>query len=190
MFPLQRLLAFGKAWMAQWQSRRKTSHRYRQQAAIHRYDTLAGIQGKNAGETFARRIAYLRKLDPLVFEELVLDGFKRKGFIVERGTRYSGDGGLDGKVFRDNHWIGIQCKRYKGTIQTAHVEQFARDLSRFGLTEGYFVHTGKTPLAVRRNIAVCKTAVCRTDGLETGCHQIVMLSGRNLVDFLTNSIRP
>ncbi|MDD2751230.1 restriction endonuclease [Acidithiobacillus thiooxidans] len=190
MFPLHRLLAFGKAWMAQWQSRRKTSHRYRQQAAVRRLDTLSGIQGKNAGETFARRIAYLRKLDPLVFEELVLDGFKRKGFIVERGTRYSGDGGLDGKVFRDNRWIGIQCKRYKGTIQTAHVEQFARDLSRFGLTGGYFVHTGKTPLAVRRT-AICRTNdVCKTAGLETGCHQIVMLSGRNLVDFLTNSIRP
>ncbi|MBU2741350.1 restriction endonuclease [Acidithiobacillus thiooxidans] len=167
MFPLQRLLAFGKAWMAQWQSRRKASHRYRQQAAVHRYDTLAGIQGKNAGETFARRIAYLRKLDPLVFEELVLDGFKRKGFIVELGTRYSGDGGLDGKVFRDNHWIGIQCKRYKGTIQTAHVEQFARDLSKFGLTEGYFVHTGKTP-----------------KGLRSCYGQITFLSGQELIDFL------
>ncbi|MBE7567624.1 MULTISPECIES: restriction endonuclease [Acidithiobacillus] len=161
---LNRMMAHGKAWIAQWQSRRKASHRHRQKAAVHRYDTLAEIQGKDA---FARRIGYLRKLDPLVFEELVLDGFKRKGCLVERGTRYSGDGGLDGKVFRDNHWIGIQCKRYKDAIQTAHVKQFGRDLSRFGLTEGYFVHTGRTPAGLRHRYG-----------------QIIILSGQELIDFL------
>ncbi|MDR7925612.1 restriction endonuclease [Acidithiobacillus thiooxidans] len=161
---LSNILAFGKAWMSQIHSRRKASHRYRQKAAVHRHDTLAEIQGKDA---FARRIAYLRKLDPLVFEELVLDGFKRKGCLVERGTRYSGDGGLDGKVFRDNHWIGIQCKRYKDAIQTAHVKQFGRDLSRFGLTEGYFVHTGRTPAGLRHRYG-----------------QIIILSGQELIDFL------
>ncbi|MDD2753848.1 MAG: restriction endonuclease [Candidatus Portnoybacteria bacterium] len=165
---LNKIWAHWKAWASQWQSQRKASHRYRQNAAVHRYNTLAEIQGKNDSETFARRIAYLRKLDPLVFEELVLDGFKRQGWLVERNNRYTGDGGLDGKVFQGNQWVGIQCKRYKGAIQTAHVNQFCRDLFKFGLTKGYFVHTGKTPTGLRN------------------CHsQVVILSGQRLIDFLT-----
>jgi len=98
---------------------------------------------------------------------MVLDAFQKKGWIVERNTRYTGDGGLDGKVFRDRHWIGIQCKRYRGAIQSAQVDQFARDLARFGLTEGYFVHTGRTPAGTRHRQG-----------------NVIILSGRELVDFL------
>ena len=156
-----------RGWFSHWKSRRKHSHRQRQDAAPRRALRLHEIRGATESETFARRIAYLRKIDPLVFEEMVLDAFQRQGLIVERGTRYSGDGGLDGKIFRDNHWIGIQCKRYKAGIKSEHVEQFERDLFRFGMTEGYFVHTGRTPSGVkhRRN-------------------NVIVLSGRPLLDFL------
>lgn len=146
---LNGMLARGRAWVSRIQSRRSRSHRKRQDAARRRECTLAEIVGADASETFARRMAYLRTLDPLVFEELVLDAFQKKGWIVERNRRYSGDGGLDGKVFMDNRWRGIQCKRYKGAIQTAHVDRFARDLQKFGLETGYFVHTGRTPAGAR-----------------------------------------
>ncbi|AIA55459.1 putative membrane protein [Acidithiobacillus caldus ATCC 51756] len=120
---LNGILARGRAWVSRIQSRRSRSHRKRQDAARRRECSLAEIVGADAGETFARRMAYLRTLDPLVFEELVLDAFQKKGWIVERNRRYSGDGGLDGKVFMDNRWRGIQCKRYKGPIQTAHAHK-------------------------------------------------------------------
>lgn len=167
MAALKNLWARWISWRAQWRSQRKRSHRYRQQSAGRRYYTLSEISGQNAGETFARRIAYLRKLDPLVFEEMVLDAFQRKGFLIERGTRYSGDGGLDGKVFKENCWYGIQCKRYKDAIHTAHVERFAQDLTRFGLQKGYFVHTGKTPAKLRNQAG-----------------PVMILSGQALIDFL------
>lgn len=164
---IRELWARGRSWFSRIRSRRKRSHCRRQDAAKVRACTMAGIKGHDDRETFARRLAYLRKLDPLVFEEMVLDAFQKKGWIVERNTRYSGDGGLDGKVFRDRHWIGIQCKRYRGAIQSAQVDQFARDLARFGLTEGYFVHTGRTPAGTRHRQG-----------------NVIILSGRELVDFL------
>ena len=147
---LSGIFARGRACVSRIQSRRKRGHRRRQDAAGRRAVRLVDIVGQDAQETFARRMGYLRKIDPLVFEEMVLDAFQKKGWIVERNTRYSGDGGLDGKVFLDNRWRGIQCKRYKGAIQTAQVDQFARDLQKFGLERGYFVHTGRTPSGVRQ----------------------------------------
>lgn len=173
-----------RAWFSRFRSRRKRGHRYRQDAAVRRECTLSEIVGGDDGETFARRLAYLRKIDPLVFEELVLDAFQKKGWMVERGTRYSGDGGLDGKVYRDNHWIGIQCKRYRGAIQTAHVDQFARDLEKFGLCEGYFVHTGRTPkgTAHRQHLAGGNLA----GGNLAGGGKVILLSGRELVNFLVD----
>ena len=170
---LNGIWARGRAWVSRIQSRAKRGHRSRQDAAGRRGLRLAEIVGADeglrpaGGETFARRMAYLRKVDPLVFEEMVLDAFQKKGWIVERNSHYTGDGGLDGKVYRDNHWIGIQCKRYKGAIQSAHVDRFAADLQRFGLIEGYFVHTGRTPAGTKHRQG-----------------NVIILSGRELVDFL------
>ncbi|MBU2852939.1 restriction endonuclease [Acidithiobacillus ferriphilus] len=164
---LSGMMARGRAWLSRIQSRRKRGHGRRQDAAVRRNGTLCEIVGADAGETFARRVGYLRKLDPLVFEEMVLDAFQCKGWIVERNSHYTGDGGLDGKVYRDNHWIGIQCKRYKGAIQSAHVDLFARDLHKFGLSEGYFVHTGRTPAGTRHRQG-----------------NVIILSGRELMEFL------
>ena len=149
-------MARGRAWFSRIQSRKKRGHRRRQDAAERRAVTISEIVGKDAQETFARRIAYLRKLDPLVFEEMVLDAFQQKGWLVERNTRYSGDGGIDGRIFRDGDWCGIQCKRYKNAIQTAHVQKFAEDLRRENLHHGFFVHTGRTPGSVQRQSEIIK----------------------------------
>ena len=161
------ICARGRAWVSHIQSRRKRGHRRHQDAARRREITLLEIEGATPQETFARRIAYLRKIDPLTFEELVLDAFGRQGWIIERGSRYSGDGGLDGKVYRDGAWYGIQCKRYKGQIVTAHVRQFMQDLQKFGLERGFFVHTGRTPKIARN--------------LESN---VQILSGQSLIEFL------
>jgi len=142
---LNHVLARGRAWFSRIQSRRKRSHRRRQDAAHVRAATFHNIHGESAQEIFARRIAYLRRLDPLVFEEMVLDAFQKKGWLVERNTRYTGDGGLDGKIFRNGTWYGIQCKRYKEAIKTDHVKHFCADLKKQNLEYGFFVHTGRTP---------------------------------------------
>ena len=96
-----------------------------------------------------RGLAYLRKVDPYVFEELVLDAFEQNGYKVKRNERYSGDGGIDGRVSHGRSEYCLQCKRYKRHIRYEHVEAFSKLCSLRGV-RGFFVHTGKTGRKVRQ----------------------------------------
>ena len=91
----------------------------------------------------ARVFGYLRKIDPLTFEETVLQAFVDMGWRVKRGVRYSGDGGIDGHVRLpgDPYWTAIQCKRYSSAIDPRHVREFAALVYP---RRGLFVHTGRT----------------------------------------------
>jgi len=94
---------------------------------------------RSAGET----LTYLRKTNPYVFEEMVLDAFERNGYKAMRNSRYSGDGGVDGRVRKDGKTYLVQCKRYKGFVDAGDVERFAHLCRESGM-DGFFVHTGKT----------------------------------------------
>jgi restriction system protein len=91
----------------------------------------------------APRLVYLRRINPYVFEELLLLAFERQGHPVQRNTSYSGDGGLDGQVFIDGQRWLIQAKRYSKTITPAHIRDFATLLLR-ERCGGFFIHTGRT----------------------------------------------
>ena len=91
----------------------------------------------------AQAFAYLQKVNPYSFEELVLDGFEKAGYKVKRNARYSGDGGVDGRVSKDGEEYLVQCKRYRGYISRQDVEDFSRVCTR-ECRRGFFVHTGKT----------------------------------------------
>ncbi|HID9282458.1 TPA: restriction endonuclease, partial [Serratia marcescens] len=71
-----------------------------------------------------QRLAYLRKINPYVFEELLLLAFERQGYAVIRNTSYSGDGGLDGQVIIEGKTYLIQAKRYGRTITPSHITSF------------------------------------------------------------------
>lgn len=91
----------------------------------------------------ASRMAYLRKLNPFVFEELILTAYSQTNFKIQRNKRYTGDGGIDGRVKIDGNWYLIQAKRYSNHINAGHVGDFARLCARRNLN-GLFVHTGRT----------------------------------------------
>lgn len=103
-------------------------------------------KGLNEGQI----IAYLRKINPYVFEELVLLAFSKHGYSIERNKRYSGDGGVDGRVRLGGQTFLLQCKRYKNYINQNHVENFS-GVCRKKRCQGFFVHTGKTGKASRQN---------------------------------------
>lgn len=100
----------------------------------------------------ARIMTYLRKLNPYVFEELVLSLFERQGFKVERSTRYSGDGGIDGRVWKNGTLYLIQVKRYRAHVKLAHIREFSAVLSRNN-ARGFMIHTGRTSRAIRNMAA-------------------------------------
>lgn len=103
---------------------------------------LAQLRGFAGEGRQGRMIAYLRRIDPLVFEETVLTAFEAIGYKVVRNRRYTGDGGVDGHVIIDGRRVPIQAKRYAAHIDHEHVRAFSRHAERVGL--GLFIHTGRT----------------------------------------------
>ena len=93
--------------------------------------------------TPGQAFSYLRRTNPYVFEELVLLGFSQNGYKIKRNKRYSGDGGIDGRVVKDGKEFLVQCKRYSKYIDLKHVEEFSK-LCRKNGRDGFFVHSGKT----------------------------------------------
>lgn len=90
-----------------------------------------------------RILSYLRKIDPFVFEEMLLTCFKERGLKIKRNKRYTGDGGIDGRIWIKRKMYFIQAKRYKSYINKKHVEDFI-NLCQKKKKKGLFIHTGKT----------------------------------------------
>ncbi|PNO64559.1 restriction endonuclease [Serratia marcescens] len=91
----------------------------------------------------AQRLTYLRKINPYVFEELLLFAFELQGYAIARNASYSGDGGLDGTVFIAGRTYFIQAKRYGKAITPSHIRDFGA-LLQDARCEGFFIHTGRT----------------------------------------------
>lgn len=117
--------------------RRWRLHRQRRNQATRVHRRLLEIEHEG------QRIAYLRKIDPLAFEELLLTCAELRGWKIQRNKRYSGDGGVDGKLWVDGHLYLVQAKRYSNHVNRAHVAEFCRLVSR-AKCRGLFIHTGRT----------------------------------------------
>ncbi|UOY05732.1 restriction endonuclease [Muricauda sp. SCSIO 64092] len=105
----------------------------------------------NSFEYPGQKINYLKKIDPFVFEELLLSAYKNKGFRIKRNKRYTGDGGIDGIIYnKDNEKIVLQAKRYSKYINRQHVRDFENSIYKEKAVKGYFIHTGKTSPETRR----------------------------------------
>lgn len=115
-------------------------------------------------------ISYLRKIDPFVFEELLLFTYKKRGYRIYRNKRYTGDGGIDGKVKIDGQVYFLQAKRYQQYINLQHVKDF-NTLCRCFNKYGFFIHTGKTGKA--------SAEISRNQ-----YSNIQIISGQKLIDLL------
>lgn len=147
-------------------------HRRRVRRARRALHTIQTMQG-TAVE--ARLFSYLRKIEPLVFEELVLCAIEQAGALVKRNLRYSGDGGIDGRAWIPGAgWCAIQAKRYGTYICPGHVKEFHMAMKREGLEWGIFAHCGRSGPAVF--------------GQLNG--HILLLSGQHLVDMVRSPKLP
>ncbi len=118
-------------------SRFRNSHRVRIKNAKRVMDRLYTL------DSFPERLAYLRKIDPFVFEELILEALERRGHKIKRNKRYTGDGGIDGQCWINGQHALIQAKRYRNHIRLKDVADFQAIMQKRN-THGLFVHTGKT----------------------------------------------
>ena len=70
--------------------------------------------------------------------------FEERGYPIIR-TKMTRDGGSDGFVRIDGHFVVIQAKRYKGRISKEHVIELDKLVARNKrYKKGLFIHTGKT----------------------------------------------
>lgn len=128
--------------------------------------------GGFSGKAF---LSYLRKVDPFVFEELVLYSFRKAGYRIIRNARYTGDGGVDGRVIRDGKRYLLQMKRYSGFIHLEDVQALDA-LCRKKNRGGLFVHTGRVPDSVREYLA--------------GGSRVVLVDGARLYDLVVRGVDP
>jgi len=123
-----------------------------------------------SGFTNPQIFTYLRKIDPFVFEELILSAFEDSNYKIQRNTRYTGDGGCDGIVFsQEGTKYLIQAKRYKQHINPHHIDQFIELVSSDASAEGMFIHTGKTGPKAKHKAWRCNLEI---------------ISGQQLIDLI------
>lgn len=111
--------------------------------AFHQRDARRVRAKLDELESNAQRLAYLRKIHPLTFEELLLDVAEARGCPIERNERYTGDGGVDGRLEWQGQTVLVQAKRYQNHVRAADVAEFVELVRRSG-TQGWFIHTGRT----------------------------------------------
>lgn len=186
---LSRLLSWLVSLFPTRQRRRQPGAFVREDHADNVADAEAIIQKLRRwrGHNVAPRVfAYLRKIDPAVFEEVVLSVLRHYGADIVRNRSYSGDGGIDGRFIWPGKWserrsaprrtYAIQCKRYSGVISHEHVAQFARIVAKNSrYAGGIFVHTGRTP---KQSWHTVQSA------------PIHIISGAHLLDFLLGRSPP
>lgn len=141
------LIVIGKLF-----SREKRTHIWRFRSAKRAFHLLQTFQDHG------QIINYLRKLDPFVFEELLLIAIaQNKSCKVIRNKNYTGDGGIDGRFIyatEDNqkYLYIIQAKRYSTYINNQDVLEFSKKTHEEKAHRGLFIHTGRSGRAARRNM--------------------------------------
>lgn len=130
------------------------------------------MRGRDRDQPATLLYARLRAMDPLAFEELLLEAFEQRGNRVLRNHRYTGDGGVDGEVVIEGTRFLIQAKRYQDAIRPEHVRAFGA-LCASRRRPGLFIHTGRTGSMSREAVGASP--------------YITIISGRNLLALLTGA---
>jgi restriction system protein len=121
--------------------RSKVPHQWRIRKAYKVLARLREMEQKGRGYQFGfLRSAYV---DPYTFEETILTSFLKRKVRIQRNRRYSGDGGIDGRIWVGGQLVLIQAKRYSNHINPKHVVEFDSLCNRHKAF-GVFIHTGRT----------------------------------------------
>lgn len=152
----------------------KWMHLYRIRKAKKILKTLHKIA--KTPNSYGKIMVYLRKINPFVFEELILTVIENSNVRVIRNKRYTGDGGIDGTFkLKDKRKVIIQCKRYKSYINQVDVSELIEKTIEGKYYCGVFVHTGKTGKKAKE--------------LTMQNKQVLFISGNLLIDLVLGKIR-
>ena len=130
---------------------------------------LKRLRDRSTVVQLPKALGILRKMNPYAFEELLLTCCHEQGWKIERNFKYTGDGGLDGRVTIARKLYLIQAKRYRGYIKPKHIRDFYQVIQGGKVHGGFFIHTGRTGELANQLLRE---------------YQISLLSGQRLVDFV------
>lgn len=95
-----------------------------------------------------RQSQYLQTVDPQDFEKIVCQLFSKMGYRVE-GTRYTGDSGSDGFLYKDDKKTVLQCKRVKGSVGEPILRDLYGTMHAFSCNNAVVVTTGSVSRQAR-----------------------------------------
>ncbi|MBW4628209.1 MAG: restriction endonuclease [Brasilonema octagenarum HA4186-MV1] len=115
-------------------------------------------------------ISQLRKMNPFVFEEILLHCCERYKYFVPLKRGFIKDNGVDGYFSFQGRFYVIQAKLYSGEADHKHLIQFSNAIEWHHAAKGFFFHTGRTSDEFKKVALASPT--------------INIVSGQKLIDFL------
>lgn len=132
-------------------NKEKRSHAWRRKSANRAFELTKSFQNE------AQIMVYLRKVDPFVFEEILLLAISQnKNCKIVKNSRYTGDGGVDGRfIYVENgkeYLYLVQAKRYSFHIKNQDLLALSKKVTEEKAYRGLFIHTGRSGKGAWRNV--------------------------------------
>jgi hypothetical protein len=92
---------------------------------------------------------YLRTVHPREFEQIACRLFEKMGYDVEL-TKYTGDGGVDGRLRKDGQLSLLQCKRTQGSVGEPVLRDLFGAMAHEQALSAFIVTTGSVSSQARQ----------------------------------------
>ena len=114
-------------------------------------------------------------IEPIFFEQLILDLMEKLGYGKGKHVGKTGDGGIDGEISQDKlglETIYLQAKRYSSNVSAHDVRDFLGALSVKKASKGIFITTSNFPQKSIDDVAKSLTNIILINGKELINHMI------------------
>ena len=117
----------------------------------------------------------VKTMEPIFFEQLILDLMEKLGYGKGKHVGKTGDGGIDGEISQDKlglETIYLQAKRYSSNVSAHDVRDFLGALSVKKASKGIFITTSDFPQRSRDDVAKSSKSIILINGKELINHMI------------------
>ena len=117
----------------------------------------------------------VKTVEPIFFEQLILDLMEKLGYGKGKHVGKTGDGGIDGEIPQDAlglETIYLQAKRYSSNVSSHHVRDFSGSLSAKKSSKGVFITTSDFTEESRDYVTKSSTNIILINGKELINHMI------------------
>ena len=114
-------------------------------------------------------------IEPIFFEQLILDLMEKLGYGKGKHVGKTGDGGIDGEISQDKlglETIYLQAKRYSSNVSAHDVRDFLGALSVKKASKGIFITTSDFPQKSRDDVAKSSKNIILIKGKDLINHMI------------------